>query len=56
MDPTLTTITVRLPRSLKDSITAAAKREDLTASQYVRRFISAHSKPAGKSNRKGLTV
>lgn len=59
---TESTITVRMPAELKKSVETAAKAEDLTVSQFVRRHLVTLSqvKPAprrkGTQLRKGATV
>lgn len=56
------TITVRMPADLKRAVETAAKAEDLTVSQFVRRHFAtlAPVKPAprrkGTQLRKGATV
>ena len=53
LDQETASLTIRLPRSLRESLIAAAKSQDLTASQLVRKHFAAllkkpNSRKAGK--------
>ena len=46
---TESTLTVRLPLSLKKAVKAAAKAEDLSVSQYIRKHFAAKVKRKTKA-------
>lgn len=47
------TLTIRIPRAMKDHITKTAKADDLTVSQYIRRHFAEKLKPVCAAKKKG---
>lgn len=49
METTQSTITIRMPKVMRDQIMAEASEQDLTASQLIRRHLTAKYAAAKKS-------
>jgi len=65
LDQENASLTIRLPRALRESLIAAAKSQDLTASQLVRKHFTAlltprldikPTRPRGGNQRKGARI